>query len=385
MKSKTRILASVLALLLVFSMVLTACSSGTNNAATTPTAVLTSGTEAPAAAATPDAATPDAATPAAETTTDTPKTLKKIQLVKGTGLCGIPTLIAYENGYFADEGYDVELITADSDTRKISLDNGTLPLANWDYAYFPSIENGVGIKVVDGLHRGCITIVVLEDSPVHEAADLAGKKIAIEELGSTEHQVAQVWLETNGVKVNKGQSAVKDDEVEFIPYGDGNLELEAARKGEVDAVAIWDPIGAQALEDGFRKIFDLYDTPPFDGRYCCFLMASEKILNEDPEQIASLLRAYHSAQNWINENPEAAAQLVIDKKYINVDDVALAVKLIKNYNYPTYADRAAGTAGVYEDVVYFSEKLIELGYLTSSTDPKVIADKLYAEVATNDY
>ncbi|MDR0838442.1 MAG: ABC transporter substrate-binding protein [Oscillospiraceae bacterium] len=341
--------------------------------------------DTPAQSATTPPAQSGDSTAAPAATPEAPKVLKKIQLVKGTGLCGIPTLIAFENGYFADEGYDVELITADSDTRKISLDNGTLPLANWDYAYFPSIENGVGIKVVDGLHRGCITIVVLEDSPIQKPEDLAGAKIAIEELGSTEHQVAQVWLETYGVKVNKGLSSVKDDEVEFIPYGDGNLELEAARKGEVDAVAIWDPIGAQALDSGFRKIFDLHDSHPFDGRYCCFLMASEKVLREDPEQIASLLRAYHSAQNWINDNPEAAAKLVIDKKYINVDDVDLAVKLIKNYDYPTYADRAAGTANVYEDVVYFSQKLIDLGYLTSSTDAEEIAGKLYADVATNDY
>jgi NitT/TauT family transport system substrate-binding protein len=307
------------------------------------------------------------------------ESLTKIQLTRGTSLCGIPTIVAYELGYFAEEGYEVDLITADSETRKLGLNNGTIPIANWDYAYFPSIENGLGIKVVDGLHRGCITIVVLEDSPIQTVHDLKGKKIAIEELGGTEHQVTVVWLEDNGIK------AARNEDVELIPYGDGNLELEAAKKGEVDAVAIWDPIGAQALADGFRKIFDLHDTEPFGGRYCCFLMASEKILNEDPEQIASLLRAYHKAQNFINDNPEEAAKIVIEKKYINVDDVDLAVSLIKNYDYPTYADRANGTTNIYEDVLYFSQKLIDLGYLTSTSDAAEIAAKLYVEVPTNDY
>ncbi|GHV55925.1 hypothetical protein FACS1894216_19250 [Synergistales bacterium] len=307
------------------------------------------------------------------------KKLTKINLVRTTSLCGIPTIVAFEQGYFAEEGYDVELITADSETRKLGLNNGTLPLANWDYAYFPSIENGLGIKVVDGLHRGCITIIVPNDSPIKTVHDLKGKKIAIQELGATEHQVTVVWLETNGIK------AAANEEVELIPYGDGNLEVEAARKGEVDAVAIWDPIGAQALEKGFRKIFDLHDTPPFAGRYCCFLMASEKVLKSDPKQIPALLRAYHKAQDFIYKNPEKAAKIVIDKKYINVDDVALAVKLIKNYDYPTYDDRRKGTTNVYEDVVYFSQKLIDLGYLKSSKDAKVIAGKIYQEVKTNDY
>jgi NitT/TauT family transport system substrate-binding protein len=307
------------------------------------------------------------------------KELKKIQLNKSTSLCGIPTLVAYENGYFAEEGYDVELITADSETRKLGLNNGTLPVANWDYAYFPSIENGLGIVVVDGLHRGCITIVVPKDSPIQNVQDLRGKKIAIEELGGTEAQVTIVWLETNGIK------AAANQEVELIPYGDGNLELEAAKKGEVDAVAIWDPIGAIAVKNqGFRKIFDLHDTDPFAGRYCCFLMASTKILKEDPEQIASLLRAYHKAQNWIHDNPEGAAKIVTEKKYVNIDDIDLAVALIKNYDYPTYADRAAGTTNIYEDVEYFSQKLIDLGFL-KATNAKEVAQKIYAEVKTNDF
>jgi NitT/TauT family transport system substrate-binding protein len=113
-------------------------------------------------------------------------------------------------------------------------------------------------------------------------------------------------------------------------------------------------------------------------------MASTKVLGEDPKQIASLLRAYHKAQNWINDNPEDAAKIVIEKKYVNVDDLGLAVELIKNYNYPTYADRAAGTTNIYEDVVYFSQKLIDLEFL-KATDAEAVARKLYTKVETNDF
>ena len=41
-------------------------------------------------------------------------------------LCGAPIYIAYENGYFAEEGFDVTLISADTETRKIGLNNGTI-------------------------------------------------------------------------------------------------------------------------------------------------------------------------------------------------------------------------------------------------------------------
>ena len=36
---------------------------------------------------------------------------------KDGSLCGAPIYIAYENGYFTEEGFDVSLISADTETR----------------------------------------------------------------------------------------------------------------------------------------------------------------------------------------------------------------------------------------------------------------------------
>ena len=82
---------------------------------------------------------------------------------KDGSLCGAPIYIAYEKGFFAEEGFDVNLISADTETRKIGLNNGTIPIVNGDFQFFPSIEQGVHVKVVDGLHNGCIKFVVRPD------------------------------------------------------------------------------------------------------------------------------------------------------------------------------------------------------------------------------
>ncbi|MDR1509445.1 MAG: ABC transporter substrate-binding protein, partial [Synergistaceae bacterium] len=75
---------------------------------------------------------------------------------KDGALCGAPIYIAYEKGFFAEEGFDVTLISASTETRKIGLNNGTIPIVNGDFQFFPSIENDIKVKVVDGLHNGCI-------------------------------------------------------------------------------------------------------------------------------------------------------------------------------------------------------------------------------------
>ena len=131
---------------------------------------------------------------------------------KDGSLCGAPIYIAYEKGYFAEEGFDVNLISADTETRKIGLNNGTIPIVNGDFQFFPSIEEGVQVKVVDGLHKGCIKIVVPADSKIKTAADLKGKKIGVDEIGGTPYQVASVWLENHGVIAKNNQ------DVTFVPY-----------------------------------------------------------------------------------------------------------------------------------------------------------------------
>lgn len=310
-------------------------------------------------------------------TTNTDYKYGKIQIPGLDGaLCGAPTYVAYENGYFAEEGFDVELISADFETRKIGLNNGTIPIVNGDFQFFPSMESGINVKVVDGFHNGCIKLVVRPDSDISTAKDLKGKKIGVDEIGGTPHQVTSVWIE------NAGISAIqKDGEVSFLPYSDGNLELEALYNGDIDVAAIWDPLGSIAEKSGKAKvIFDLSTDPDFAGKYCCFLFASSKVLKEEPEKIEALLRAYQKAQNWISENPEDAVDLIVKGKYSQIDDKELAISLIKSYEYPSETQRTNGEHSIKDDVEYFSKALNQIGYL--KTDYKDFTEKYFFDVDT---
>ena len=302
----------------------------------------------------------------------------KIQLPgKDGALCGAPTYVAYEKGFFAEEGFDVELISADFETRKIGLNNGTIPIVNGDFQFFPSIEQGIDVKVVDGFHNGCIKFVVRPDSDIATANDLKGKKIGVDEIGGTPHQVASVWIE------NAGISALQEDgEVTFLPYSDGNLELEALYNGDIDVAAMWDPLGSVAEKEGKVKvIFDLSTDPTFAGKYCCFLFASNKVLQEDPEKVAAILRAYRKAQDWISKNPEEAVNLIIEGKYSQITDKELAVELLKSYEYPSEEERTAGTHRIEDDVEYFAKALNDIGYL--STGSKEFTENYFYEVDTS--
>ena len=252
----------------------------------------------------------------------------------------------------------------------MGLANGTISTINGDFQYFPSIEAGVEMSIVGGLHQGCIKLNVLPDSPIQGVEDLVGARIAVDEIGGTPYQVALLWLAQNGIS---------PDQVTFLPFNDGALELEALYNGQVEVAALWDPLATTSEVDGStRVILDISKDEPFAGHFCCFLYASNKVLKENPELIAAELRAYRKAQNWIYENPEEAVELVTEKQYVSIEDHDLAVELIKSYGYPSTEGYASGTWDIGADVEYFAQALYDVGFLT--TEPEEYVQKAYADV-----
>ena len=288
-------------------------------------------------------------------------------------LCGAPIYIAYEKGFFAEEGIQANLTAADFETRKIGLNNGNVPFVNGDFQFFSSAEQGIDMKVIGGMHYGCIKLIVRNDSDLPavttDPESLKGLKIGVDEVGGTTFQVASVWLEENGVSAKQ-----EDGEATFLPYSDGNLELEALYNGDIDVAAVWDPLGDIAASSGKAKVLvDISKDEPFAGKYCCFYYASTKVLNENPDEIRALYNAVLKAQKWINENPDEALDLIVKGNYSEVEDKDLAKQLIVDYEYET--PETEGTHDVKGDVLYFAKELKNIGYLEG--DPEEFTNNLY--------
>ena len=346
--------AAILATVLAFVTVLSACSSGATTQST--------GTGNPAPAAnTPAAAAQSSAAPS-ETTVQADEIKWHITIPGKSGsLCNTPTYVAYEKGFFAEEGIDAELISSNFESNKVGLANGTISTVNGDFQMFPSIEAGVEMTIVDGLHQGCIKLQVLPDSPIQNVQDIVGKKVGVDEIGGTPHQVALLWLAQNGIDPSR---------VTFLPFDGGAVELEALQSGAIDVAAMWDPLASTAEKAGtVRNLLDIGKDEPFAGHYCCFLYASKKLVAEQPELIAAELRAYHKAQAWINENPAEAVKLVTETGYVSTEDIDLATSLIDHYHYPAAHEHGDGAGvDVEEDVRYFAQSLYDVGFLTMEPD-----------------
>lgn len=281
----------------------------------------------------------------------------------GGGVCGAPAYIAKEKGFFAQNGLNVTLTSGTFETQKDGLASGKYPVANGDFQFFPSVQQGLNIKVVGGLHTGCIKLVVPPNSPIQSAKDLKGKRIGVDEIGGTPMAITSVVLANAGIDPQSG--------VTWKPFPLDQLVTEVS-KGEIDAFAAWDPYGTLAVQNnGYKVLTDISTDPLFAGRTCCFLYASEKYIKSDPALIAAIVKSYKEADDWIQQNQEEAAKIEIDKKYVATSDLNLVTNQLKSYSYVFTTDKAK------DDVKYFVGQLDKTGFLNKNTDPVKFANDVY--------
>ncbi|AEF83457.1 ABC transporter substrate-binding protein [Leadbettera azotonutricia] len=286
--------------------------------------------------------------------------------------CGSPTSIAKLKGFFAEEGVNITLVSGSTfEAERAALAAGKTIIENGDFQYFPGVYNGLDVKLIGGLHEGCIKILVPVDSPIRNLQDLKGKTIAVDEIGGTPMSVASVAAGSVGIN--------PQTEITWIPYPNDQI-VQSVEKGEVDVAALWDPFATTLQNTGkYRVLVDISEHPLFAGRACCFLFASGKVVRENPGAVAAALRGYHKAVAWIGANPGEAAQLLISNKSVATEDTALVTGLLGHYHYDQHSGSAAN-ARAKDDAFYFAQKLTEIGYLPADLNVQKFVDDIYVDI-----
>ena len=286
--------------------------------------------------------------------------------------CGSPVSIAFLNDYYGEEGIKINLVSGTTfESDRNALAAGKMPVINGDFQFFPAVYNGIDVKLIGGLHEGCIKILVLNESDIYEVADLRGKRIGVDEIGGTPMSVASVSVGAIGID--------PQTEIEWIPYP-SDQEIQSIEKGEVDAIAVWDPFATIAERSGkFRTLVDISKDPLFAGKNCCFVFASGKLVKENPAAVAAVLRALNKAVEYEGTNPREAAELLVREKKVATDDVELLATLLESFHYDKHYSRETNNAAK-EDARYFAQWLTKIGYLPADLDVDKFIGDLYVDI-----
>ncbi|MGY1840753.1 MULTISPECIES: ABC transporter substrate-binding protein [unclassified Modestobacter] len=201
-----------------------------------------------------------------------------------------PIAMGLAEGVWEDNGLDLTLETANSSPNIISA------VMSGDYqigyggvtAVFQAVENGIDLVLVapasatsDDPEAGINDILVKPDSGMTSAADLEGKKVAVNALGGYVQLLAQIAIEAEGGD---------PDAVQWVelPIPDQPAALES---GAIDAFVAGEPFGTLGREQGLVTLANPHALLSEDPVVAGVWYASRAAVEEDPELYSSIVDA----------------------------------------------------------------------------------------------
>src|SRR5213595_439363 len=223
--------------------------------------------------------------------------------------CEAPIYVAYEKGFFKEEGLEPELVKCNWATYKDALALGSYDITHHLVMYFlKPIEQGLDVRFLAGIHRGCLRVQAGVNTNIHTIQDLKGKRIGVPGMGTPPFVFATRVFGTRGI------NPAKDITWKVFPAGELGLAID---KGEVDAVANAEPIGSLLIAEGkVRNIADQITDAPYKDEYCCEVIANGKWVDANPDTAARATRALLKGAKWVETNPKTAAVMAVEKKYV---------------------------------------------------------------------
>jgi NitT/TauT family transport system substrate-binding protein len=216
-----------------------------------------------------------------------------------------------------------ELLRAEGFTDVRYVEEGTGPTTNWiahgelDFdinfppAHIVSIDSGLPIKVLAGVHQGCFELFATES--VQSIKDLKGRKVGVDHLYSTPHMLLIVMAAYVGL-----------DPLTDIQWVESHNPIQLFIDGKIDAFPAIPPY-SQELRDrkvGHTIVSSTLDRP-WSQYYCCMLAGATDYVEKYPAATKRVLRAFLKAADICVSDPKMVAQQLIDGGFTKRYDYAL--------------------------------------------------------------
>lgn len=234
-----------------------------------------------------------------------------------------PLYLGVEEGFFEEEGLDVEVRIAESGSAIIpSVINGESPIG---YANVVSdlaaIDQGLDIKFVSNCcgvggvdEPSTSRVFVLEDSEIQGAEDLAGTTIAVNSTKNLGDVTIPVALDAQGIDTS---------EIDYVPMNFSDMSA-ALERGDVDAIWMVEPFQAIAYDNGYRPVLANF-AEAFPDSTLGYYITSGDFADENPETVAAFQRAMDRSNEFATENPDRLRELAVSEIGLT-EDVASEIE-----------------------------------------------------------
>jgi len=250
-------------------------------------------------------------------------------------LCILPFEVARQQGYFADEGYDVNLIYMKGGALAINA----LISKSVDFVGTPmdlivrSVDQGQPVIMVASTSRLPFFALVVspgKSSEITKISDLQGKRVGVNNLGTTDDLLLKALLAKNNLDPNSA------DSVALGP----NL-YDALLRGEVDAGMVQEPALTLLSQKGARVLVNFMDRQQTNevlgGDYQFMgLNTRPDVLDSKPDVVEKLARALVKANQWILNHTGSEIVKAAPQELAPGDDIQIFAKALDKYKESLY-------------------------------------------------
>lgn len=261
----------------------------------------------------------------------------KLKLALIPVLDTIPIYIALQNGYFGDQGVEVELVPVKSpQERDVLLQTGQVDGVLTDLQGVGLLnKDSVRVKAVYTSRRPfpdapLFRILASPKSSISAPADLKGVPIGISNNTIIEYL-------TDRILTFEGLTA---GEIAKIEVGAITVRFEQLMNGNIQAAVLPDPLAQGAIAAGARLVVD-------DTRYAnlsqSVLVFQTSTLQSRPETVRKFLSAWEQAVKEVNANPEKYRAVLMEQGRV-------PESIQNSYQMPPFPERGVPSEGEVADV-----------------------------------
>ena len=228
-----------------------------------------------------------------------PQAVKTLTIGVMPDLVILPLIIADHNGYFKDEGVQVNIehFKSASD-RDAALQTGKIQGATSDMLSVVFFNDSKFDVKITSKTEGSFKLIAGKDSGISKVEQSAGKSIGISKNTIIEYLTDRI-MESSNIDV----SSPKKVSIPSLP-----TRIEMLNNGKLDMVTIPEPLASTAIGAG-GKILSSSEKLGINPGVMIF---TKDAIASKPEEIKALYRAYNKAVEYINkEKPETYIDFVI--------------------------------------------------------------------------
>ena len=261
--------------------------------------------------------------------------------------------VAREEGYFQEEGLNVDLIQFSSAAElSTGLESGKL-----DVAFIGSVptltfqSKGHDLTVFGGAmtngHGYVIKPEYTEGLESWDISILKGRNVASVK-NSVQDAELQILLKNADIEIGEGE-----DKVNIIYFDSQKDAFAALQNGSIDAASVYSPYASLAEGLDYKIVYRCSEEEALKNQPCCRQVASTEALQQYPNAYIAFERALLKAYKFTQENEEQTIKDV--KKYIDIDEDYIRTEVYGGY----------GTSNPDPDkqgIVALKQTIVELGY-----------------------